>query len=294
MTLQIEQTRFLEWEQAYKLRLGEAEMIVVTEIGPRILSLAAGGGPNLLFVDEEMKIGRGEGEHAWHIYGGHRIWVAPETEGSYAPDNTPCDVEIAEGELTVLAPPSAQTNLQKRLTVRARDGRFVLEHGVRNIGDALYTGAVWALTCVVPRGVVAFPWGRGDVWDLKKVVYWNRWIDHRSDVTSGQWVPGPDLFRIFPTGEEGKVGTNSPEGWVALCREDATFIKSRQWLPSVHYPDEDCSLQVYTSAAFIELETLGSLVTFYPGSEVTHEEIWMVTGQAVDPMDGAALRALVP
>jgi hypothetical protein len=293
MTLQIEQTRFLEWEQAYRLRLGEAEMIVVTEIGPRILSLTVDGGPNLLFVDEEMEIGRGEGKHAWHIYGGHRVWVAPETEDVYAPDNVPCDVEIADGELTVLAPPSVRTSLQKRLTVRAHDGRFVLEHGVRNVGDTLYAGAVWALTCVVPRGVVAFPWGRGGVWDLKKIVYWNRWMDHRSDVTSGQWQPGPDLFRVFPTGEEGKVGTNSPEGWVALCREDATFIKSRQWLPSAHYPDEDCSLQVYTYAAFIELETLGPIVPIYPGSEVTHEETWTVTGQAVDPTDGAALRALV-
>jgi len=292
MGLQIEKTEFLDWHEAYRLRLGPAEMVVVTEIGPRILSLSVGGGPNLLFVDREMTIGRGEGEDAWHIYGGHRLWVSPETDDTYAPDNAPCEVTVEEQRLTALAPVAPQTGLRKRLMVSARDGRFVLEHGVLNTGDTLYAGAVWALTCVDPVGVVAFPWGSGGTWDLKKIMYWNRWMDHASDVTSEQWQPGPDLFRVVPTGEEGKVGANSPEGWVALCREDATFAKARRWIPA-RYPDEDCSLQVYTCSAFIEIETLGPLTTFYPGTEIVHEEVWTVTAEAIDPADGEALRRLV-
>ena len=293
MGLQVEKTEFLGWRGAYRLRLGEAEMVVVTEIGPRILSLRVGGGPNLLFVDEEIRFGSGEPGDAWQIYGGHRIWVAPENENAYAPDNTPCEVEVSDGCLTVLAPIMHRTRLQKRLTISALGDRFLVEQGVRNRGDALHLGAVWALTCVEPKGgVIVFPWGRGGTWDTKRITYWARWMDQRSDVTSGQWQPRPDLFRVVPTGEEGKVGTNSPEGWVALCRPDATFIKTRQWVPA-SYPDEDCSLQVYTCSSFIELETLGPVTTFYPGVEVVHEETWIVTAQAVDPGDGAALRRFV-
>jgi hypothetical protein len=291
--LHIERTEFRGWREAYRLRLGDAEMVVVTEVGPRVLSLSAGDGPNLLFVDEETA-GRGQGDAVWHIYGGHRLWAAPETKDTYAPDNARCEVDVSDGRLTVTAPVAPQTRLQKRVTVSARDGSFVVEHGVRNVGDTLYTGAVWALTCVEPSGVVVFPWGRGGTWDLKKIVYWNRWMDHRSDVTSRQWRPGPDLFQVAPTGEEGKVGTHSPEGWVALCREDATFVKSHRWVPGARYPDEDCSLQVYTCAQFIELETLGPLTVFYPGAEVVHQEIWRVTAEATDPADGAALRRLLP
>jgi hypothetical protein len=289
--LQIERTKFRGWREAYRLRLGEVEMVVVTEVGPRVLSLSVGDGPNLLFVDEETA-GRGQGDTGWYVYGGHRLWVAPETEDTYAPDNLPCQVEASEGRLTVTAPVSPRTKLQKRLTFAASEGRFVIEHGVLNTGDTLYPGAMWALTCVVPSGVVVFPWGRGGALDLKKIVYWNKWIDHRSDVASPQWQPGPDLFAVVPTGEEGKVGTHSPEGWVALCREDATFVKSYDWVSGASYPDEDSSLQVYTCEQFVEMETLSPLAVFYPGAEVVHREIWSVTAEVVDPQDGAALRRL--
>jgi len=292
VSLQVERTEFRGWQEAYRLRLGEAEMVVVTEIGPRILSLSVGDGPNLLFVDEET-VGHGQGDADWHIYGGHRIWVAPETADTYAPDNSQCQAEILDEGLTVTTPVEPRTKLQKRLTITAQGDRFVVEQGVRNTGGTLYTGAVWALTCVVPKGVITFPWGRGGSWDLKKLVYWGRWMDHRSDVTSSQWQPGPDLFRVVPTGEEGKVGTNSPEGWVALCREDATFVKWRCWVPDTRYPDEDCSLQVYTCDRFIEMETLSPLTVFYPGTEVTHQEVWIVTAEAVDPTDGEALRRML-
>jgi hypothetical protein len=290
--LQIEQTEFLGWRGAYRLRLGDAEMVVVTEIGPRILSLSVGGGPNLLFVDGETA-GRGQGDVDWHIYGGHRVWVAPETEATYAPDNVPCEAEVSDDGLTVLTPVAPQTKLQKRLTITAQGNRFVVEQGVCNLGGALYTGAMWALTCVAPRGVVVFPWGRGGTWDLKKIVYWNAWMDHGSDVNSEQWQPGPDLFTVKPTGEEGKVGTNSPEGWVALCREDACFAKAHTWVPGAKYADEDCSLQVYTCDHFIEMETLSPLTVFYPGEEVVHREVWTLTAEVPDPADGAALRRLL-
>jgi hypothetical protein len=293
VSLQIERTEFLGWREAYRLREGKAEMVVVAEIGPRILSLSVGDGPNLLFVDQETA-GQGQGDAVWHIYGGHRVWVAPETVDTYAPDNARCEVDVSDDGLTVTAPVTPQTGLQKRLAVTAQGGRFVVEQGVRNTGDMLCAGAVWALTCVEPGGVIVFPWGRGGTWDLKKIVYWNRWIDHGSDVNSRQWRAGPDLFSVVPTGEEGKVGSNSPEGWVALCREDATFVKSRRWVPGVRYPDEDCSLQVYTCERFIEMETLSPLAVFYPGAEVVHREIWTVTAEATDPADGVALRRLLP
>ena len=292
MGLKVEQVEFLGWQEAYQISLGDASMVVVTEIGPRILSLSVGQGSNLLYVNPET-VGKGQSDAAWNIYGGHRIWVSPETAATYAPDNTSCEVEVVDGKLTVLAPVEAQTGLRKRLTVGEQDGRFAVEQGVLNTIDQLYTGAVWALTCVAPTGTVAFPWGRGGGWDLKKIVYWKAWLGTGSDVNSQQWHPGPDLFKIVPTGEVGKVGTNAPEGWIGLCREDGTFVKSHQWVPSAKYPDEDCSMQVYTCPEFIEMETLSPLTTFYPGQEVVHRELWAVTADAVDPDDGATLRKLL-
>ena len=293
MGLQVERTEFRGWHDAYRLRLGEAEMVVVTEVGPRIISLSVGGGANLLFVDDETA-GQGQGDADWHVYGGHRLWVAPETDHSYAPDNARCEVEVADGRFTAIAPVVPQTKLRKRITVTAEDGCFVIENGVLNTGTAVYAGAIWALTCFRPEGVVAFPWGREGSWDLKKIVYWNRWMGHSSDVTSQQWQPGPDLFTVVPTGEEGKVGANSPEGWIAMCRDDATFVKSHRWVPGAHYFDEGWTIEIYTCDRFIEMETLSPLGVFYPGFEVVHRETWRVTAEVVDPADGAALRRLLP
>jgi hypothetical protein len=289
--LKVEKTAFLGWQEAYRLSLGEAAMVVVTDIGPRILSLSVSNGPNLLFVDEGLAGRRGGAE--WVNYGGHRIWVSPETAATYAPDNDRCEVEISDGGLIALAPVEPQTGLRKRLTVTAQGGRFVVEQGVLNTVATVYTGAVWALTCVAPDGVIAFPWGRGESWDLKKVVYWKKWLEAETNVNSQQWQPGPDLFKVVPTSEVGKVGTNSPEGWIALCRQDATFVKAHGWVCGARYPDEDCSMQVYTCPQFIEMETLSPLTTFWPGEEVVHRESWTVTAEPVDPDDGEALRRLV-
>jgi hypothetical protein len=141
--------------------------------------------------------------------------------------------------------------------------------------------------------VIAFPWGTGGDWDVKHLNWWAKWTGHSSQIGSDQYQPSEDLFLIRPTGEEGKVGTHSPEGWVALCRDDATFIKSFTPHPYGTYPDGGCSVEVYTSEAFIEMETLSPTTVIHPGAVITQRETWTVTEESVDPADGAALRRLL-
>ncbi len=291
MALKIEHMAYQGWQDAYRLLLGDVEMIVVAEIGPRILSLRVGDGPNLLYVDPTT-LGKGQGDPDFHIYGGHRIWISPESEDSYAPDNATCVAQVQEGTLTLTTPIDPDARLRKRLTVYAHGDRFVVESALLNTSPFLAHGAVWCLTCVVPQGTIVFPWGSGGDWDVKHIRWWSRWANHRSDVRSHQYQPGPDLFLIRPTGEEGKVGTHSPEGWIAYCRSDATFIKSFQ--PDMHatYPDGGCSVEIYTCAHFIEMETLSPQSIIYPRQEIVQREFWTVTSQAVSPEDGSTLRAL--
>ena len=293
MNLQIERTEFQGWKDAYRLTLGKAEMVVLTEVGPRIISLRVNGGPNLLYVDPATQ-GRGQGDADWHIYGGHRIWQSPETEDAYRPDNGPCGVQTSGDGLTVTTAIDPDTKLRKRLTIGAQGERFVVESALLNTSDLVNAGGVWALTCVAPQGVIAFPWGNSGDWATRRITWWTRWAGHTSNVRSQQYQPGPDLFLVRPTGEEGKVGTHSPEGWVALCRRDATLIKSFTPQPHVTYPDDGCSVEVYTCADFMELETLSPLGMILPGQEIVQREVWTITDQAADPEDGAALRALLP
>lgn len=291
-SMQIEQVAFRGWENAYRLTLGQAEMIALAEVGPRIISLTVNGGPNLLYVDPET-VGGGQGDGAWHIYGGHRIWLSPETEDAYAPDNAPCQATMEDGALTLTTPVDPDTKLVKTLAIWAEGERFVVESRILNTSDFINHGAVWCLTCVAPQGAIAFPWGSSGSWAVKRIQWWANWADHSSQIGSEQYQPTQDLFVVRPTGEEGKLGTYAQEGWVALCRDDATLIKS--FTPEAHatYPDDGCSLEVYTCADFIEMETLTPLQTLLPGAEIAQREVWTISAQAVDPTDGEALRKLL-
>ena len=290
--MKIEKITYHGWKQAYRLTLGKAQMIVVTQIGPRILSLSVAGGENLLFEDIGKKIAVPRGKDKWFIYGGHRLWVSPEREETYVPDNAPCEVAVSRGSLLATAPPDPVTKLQAALRISAEADRFVVDHLVTNAGEFLQTGAIWGLTCVEPRGKVLFPWGRPGAWHTKKIIYWKNWSTHTSNIASQQWQPGPDLFVIDPTGEEGKVGTANYEGWMALARPDATFIKTFDHLETAPYPDDNCSMEAYTCKYFIEMETLSPMMTFYPGQTACHRERWRVTSKTVNPSRPGSLRKL--
>ncbi len=285
--MQIKQVQFSGHARCYECRLGDNRLVITADFGPRILSLSAGGGPNALFVDETRQKGRGD----WRLYGGHRLWIAPETADTYAPDNDPCRVQEGAGGITVTAPPAA-TGLEKSMTVSRRGGDFLITHTVVNRSDTLAVGAIWALTCVTPRSTAFFPWGTGGDWDLKKIVYWKRWMDHATHVGSSQFVPTDDLFLVEPDGSEGKVGTSGHGGFIGAAGEGFTLIKRFDRRPDAPYPDEECAVQCYTCADFVELETLGPLVTFFPNTPVVHEEVWVVRDRAVDPRDGTAVRSL--
>ncbi len=286
--MEIKKISFFGGSSSYECRIGTRCLIVSADFGPRIMSLSVGGGPNILFVDEKKAHGRGD----WRLYGGHRLWVAPEAEITYAPDNDPCRITTENGTITVTALNKA-TRIEKSLTITERGGDFVVTHAVVNRSDTLIPGAIWALTCVTPDAVAFFPWGTGTNWDLKKIVYWKAWMGNSTDIKSSRYMPSDDLFIVRPDGAVGKVGTSGRGGFIGVTGDGFTFVKSFARHPSALYPDEDCAVQCYTCADFTEIETLGPLGTFFPNRPVVHEEVWIIRETEVDPEDGAAVRGLI-
>jgi hypothetical protein len=285
--VRIEETEFRGHAGSFACRIGKKCLVVTAGVGPRILSLSIGDGPNILFVDEKGAHARGN----WRLYGGHRLWVAPETEATYAPDNDTCRVETHEDRITITASP-AGPGLERAITVSERDGNFLVTHTVTNRAETLAAGALWALTCAVPNGPIFFPWGTGGAWDLRGVVYWKHWMGSSTDFASPQFVPTDDLFLIKPTGEVGKVGTAGHGGFIGVTTERYTFVKRFERHPAASYVDEGCAIQCYTCPDFVELETLSPLVTLFPDVPATHVEEWIVREGSVDPEDGAKVRKL--
>jgi hypothetical protein len=272
----IEQTHYRHWSGAYRCVAGQSELIVVAEIGPRIMSLRHGGGENFLYEDR-TDFGMGQ----WKLYGGHRFTTAPETAQSYEPDNSPCDVVVEDGRLRLLQRPE-RGGLQKTLEIGpCGESGFEVRHGLRNTGNLLWFGAAWTLTCVPPVGNLIAAWGAGsDRWRYNMVRYWSRLGDCRGAPDSPQWRPADEVFVVAPTGETGKIGLFGDQGWLALARADGTFFKRcRPTAPESLYPDGGCNVEVFSCRQYLEMEMLGPLQTLHPGRQTSHTEHWRIVAE---------------
>jgi hypothetical protein len=301
--MRIEHVNYRGWPEAYRCTMGLVELVVVTTIGPRILSLRFDGGANVLYEDE-TDFGRG----AWRLYGGHRFATAPESAATYTSDNAQCDARITCGRL-VIAQPVDASGLQKTWTIgpNGRTPGFEIVHELTNQSRRAWYGAPWACTCVKPDGSVIIPrpspantrqldledWfpcppeaeeigtPAGDVRlvaDSEGARYWALTDDEYAGPTSPQWGWNGDHFVTHPPLAKGKVGLFSPEGCLAFVRSDLTFrIHAVELALHRAYPHGGCNVEVYTSAHYLELETLGPLTTLAPGEQLTHRQLWQLT-----------------
>ncbi len=76
------------WPNCIRLCNEEIELIVTTDIGPRIIRFGFIDKQNFFYLSAEDS-GKAGGND-WRIYGGHRLWLAPEQIPlTYYPDNEP-------------------------------------------------------------------------------------------------------------------------------------------------------------------------------------------------------------
>src|SRR3954466_12144064 len=92
----IEPVKYGGWPNCFRVSNGEVELILTSDVGPRIMRFGFVGSQNLL-KEFEGQMGR-SGEPAWVPRGGHRLWIAPEDPvRSYAPDTQPVAVRVEDG-----------------------------------------------------------------------------------------------------------------------------------------------------------------------------------------------------
>ena len=110
--VKIEKTNYKGWPNSYRISNGEVEVVITSDIGPRIMRYAFPGGQNFF---KEFAEGLGKsGEPTWQLRGGHRIWIAPEDPvRTYAPDNGPVHISIKGDVLQATEPTEPLTGLEK-------------------------------------------------------------------------------------------------------------------------------------------------------------------------------------
>jgi hypothetical protein len=150
----IEKIAYQGWPHCYRVSNGEVELIVTSDIGPRIMRFGFMGGQNL-FKEYEEQLG-GVGEPEWKLRGGHRVWAAPEdAKRTYALDNSPIQVEITGGVLKATSNVEADSGLEKQIEIQlAPSGTGVtVIHRLKNTLPWPIELAPWALTMMTPGGM---------------------------------------------------------------------------------------------------------------------------------------------
>jgi hypothetical protein len=274
--MHVERIAWGGWPACYRLSSDAIELIVTADVGPRIVSARLLGGTNLLYVDDGT-LGKTGGD-AFRLYGGHRLWAAPEDRvRTYAPDNGPVAVFEGEEGIAFRAPVEAVSGLQKTLTVALDDGPAArISHTITNHNPDAVTVAPWALTVMRLGGIAILPLPLGGQHPQSLLPAASLALWPYTDLGDPRW--GFATQHLLLHGRAGgvpqKVGASVPAGWLAYALGRTVFLKQFAHDADATYPDRGCNAELFINAVMLELESLGPLVTLAPGESCHHVERW--------------------
>ena len=278
--MELETTEFEGWN-AVRLANGDAEVVVTTSVGPRIIRYGFGGGPNAFAVLPDTRGQSGGG--TWQAYGGHRLWHAPEAmPRSYFPDTDAYGTPEMDGDtLKLVHPTEHTTGIQKemRVTLAPSGSAVKVEHILTNHNVWPVTLSVWALSIVAPGGKVVLPQEPfvshdDELAPARTLVLWPF-----TDMADPRWRWGTKYVTLAPQDDlnmSQKVGLYNTQGWGAHVANEQAFVITIQPAPGgpAVLPDMGCNFETFTKGAFQELETLSPLTTLEPGQSASHTEHW--------------------
>ena len=273
----MEIVEFNGWKQNVRLANDEVELIVTKDVGPRLIRFGFIGQRNV-FAEIDGEQG-GTGEDEWMIRGGHRFWIAPEEKPrSYELDNEPIEIEEIDGGIRTQQQPGPISGVQKKVEIKlAGDAnRVTVTHLLQNCTDGDVELAPWALSVMAPGGmaVIPMPTKIAHTDRLTHNQEWSLW--GYTDFTDPRWTLGSRyvLFRQDVTRGPGKLGLAHREGWVGYLLDEYLFVKRFSWVEGAAYPDGGVNFETFSNEKFLEVESLGPLVTLSPGAVASHREVW--------------------
>jgi hypothetical protein len=276
--VKVEKTAYKGWPNCYRIANGEVELLVTSDIGPRIIRFGFIGGQNV-FKEFPDQLGK-TGESQFQLRGGHRVWKAPEDPvGSWAPDNVPVQIELAADGLIAREPVEPLTKLQKEIEIHlAPSGTAVtVIHRIANHSLFPLEYSAWAMSMMAQSGVAitGFP-PRGkhpiDLAATNPLVMWAY-----TDLSDPRWKFTKKylMLRQNPdVAEAQKIGVFNPNTWVAYALNGEAFVKQTQSDPGKTYPDFGCSFETFTNNEFLEIETLSPVTKVPPDQSAAHVEHW--------------------
>jgi len=285
------------WKNCVMLENKEIELVVTADVGPRVIRFGFKGSRNF-FREMDGQTGRTGGD-TWLIYGGHRLWHAPEQTGrTDYPDNESVRHEWNGRTLKLVPPLEKTTGIQKEMeiTLDPDKNRVRVNHRLinRNLWDIRLS--VWALSVMDRSGRAVVPQepyfshGPGHLLPIRPIALWEY-----TKMGDPRWTWGSKYIQLRQDPEakvSQKIGVLNRQGWAAYVLGGEVFIKKFPFRKDGEYPDYNTNTQIYTDANILEVETLGPLTTLAPGEQAEHWEEWSLH-KADIPADEAGIERIV-
>jgi len=299
----LERISYRGWENSYRISNATVELVVLADVGPRILSYGFVGDRNIFHeVPEHAGL---TGGSDFRLYGGHRLWIWPEVERTYFPDNSPVAVSQDRNSVRFTAPAesaSPGSDLQKGLEIQLDEegSRVMVRHRVTNRDSRPTELAPWAPTMMRPGGRAILPLPVRAAMDkdhFQSVGLLALWSF--TDFADPRWVLGTEYVQLRQQSnlasrfQEQMTGVYNPAGWAAYFLNGTLFVKSAPAIPGAVYPDFGCNFEVFANLEFLELESLGPKIQLGPGESTQHTESWTLFRNVPGGEDDSWVRSAV-
>lgn len=270
-----------DWGDCVRLSNGTIELHVATEFGPRVVHCGFEGGRNEFRTYPEER-------EDFPLYGGHRLWHAPESHPrTYVSDDSPVEYEIESDTVRVTRSTDPGSSLRREIEVELEDADpvAIVTHRIHNEGAWPVEFAPWGLTVLEPGGEAVLPF-RAQASDDSLLPDRSLQLWPYADLADDRLEFEEDYVGVHQSDDcDGalKIGTAVEEGWAAYLRDGHVFRKDFDVDPDGTYPDGGSTVEAYTREGMLELETLGTLETVGAGETAEHVETWTLAEGIEDP-----------
>ena len=253
---------------------GIIEIGIPLDFGIRISHLSYLGEENLFF-EQPIDMEDLSTQEGWRVRGGHRLWIAPESENNvYYPDNFPVSYEITGDTIKVSQEEDEWLNIKKTVYITFEgESSLKIRHEVLNLSDETKRCALWGVTSVAPCGqeIIPLPLREGGASHLNRFSTWDYTSlgDERVEYKRDKVIINHTCLE-----QKYKIGIGHPSGAVTYKNKGVVFEKSFDIDINQTYPDGDVSFETFLCKHMVEIEALSPYKEILPGKTAEFEERW--------------------
>ena len=284
--IKVQKISYGGWENCLRITSGIVDLIVTTDVGPRIIRYGFIGRENVM-CEVESTLGLTGGDE-WRIYGGHRLWHSPESRTrTYVPDNKPVAWEETPDGIKTMQDVEVISNIKKEMEVSLEPGssRVRINHRLTNKGVWPLELSVWSISAMAAGGKEVIPQSRQDTGLLP-----NRVISlcpySSLNAALVRWGDKYIILQHDPAITHPlKLAIPNNAGWAAYFNNEQLFIKYYKHKMNAPYPDFGVSYETYANDFMLEMETLSPLTVVKPDASIEHMETWKLFDEIPMPSD---------